>query len=116
MYPLECGLCSVCLDWSSSVVSIKELIQVSLNILKGCVYRFSEIHLIELIKQGLVEPLRTSICLWMPSLGPATVNIVKIKKELIEMIFVSFEFFEFISITTPPPFASKNSPSNVTAL
>ena len=32
------------------------------------------------------------------------------------MSFVSFDIFELISITTVPPFASKNSPSNVTAL
>ena len=35
---------------------------------------------------------------------------------LIEINFVSFEIFEFISITTVPPFASKYSPSKVTAL
>ena len=36
--------------------------------------------------------------------------------ELREIILVSFEIFELISITTPPPLASKYSPSRVTAL
>ena len=36
--------------------------------------------------------------------------------ELRDIIFVNLEIFELISIITPPPFASKNSPSNVTAL
>ena len=35
---------------------------------------------------------------------------------LMEINFVNFEIFEFISITTVPPLASKNSPSRVTDL
>ncbi len=72
---------------SSGVVSVKEMVQVCLNILKGRVDLFSEIHLIELIKQGLVEPFSASICLWMSGLGPAMFNIVKIEKQLIGMAF-----------------------------
>jgi hypothetical protein len=57
-----------------------------LNLLKTGIYLFPEVNLIELIKQCLVEPLRDPVCLWMSDFGPAMLNVIQVKIELIRMV------------------------------
>ncbi len=42
-----------------------------------------ECYLVELLKNGLVEPLTDTICLWMPGLCLGVVNVIYCQIELV---------------------------------
>jgi len=65
------------------VVLIDPFVQIDLQLLNGLVDLFTECHLIELLQDGLVEPLTDAVGLGRFDLGLGVVDVVDGQEQLV---------------------------------
>ena len=70
------------------VVGIHEGIQIGLDLFQRNIDVLAECHFVELVQDGLVEPLGASVGLRVPRLGAAMVDTVEVHEELVRVVFL----------------------------